>query len=50
MHDRDTLIKFLGLVFPKGLLEEEIMIMPDGPEGYGMFDFNHLKQFWTMTR
>ena len=23
--------------------------MPEGPEGYGMFDFNHLRQFYTLT-
>jgi len=23
--------------------------MPEGPEGYGMFDVNHLRQFWSLT-
>ena len=24
--------------------------MPQGQEGYGMFDYNHLRQFWTLTK
>ena len=47
--DRETFIQFLQMVFPQNLLEEEILIMPEGAEGYGMFDFNHLRQFWTLT-
>ena len=50
INDRETFIQFLHLVFPQSLLEEEIMLMPEGPEGYGMFDYNHLRQFWTMTK
>ena len=43
ISDRETFIQFLHVVYPKNLLEEEILIMPEGPEGYGMFDFNHLR-------
>lgn len=50
MNDRETFIQFLHLVFPQSLLEEEIMLMPEGSEGFGMFDFNHLRQFWTLTK
>jgi hypothetical protein len=32
------------------LLEEEIMLMPEGPEGYGQFDYNHLRQFYNLTQ
>ena len=24
--------------------------MPEGSEGYGMFDYNHIRQFWTLTQ
>jgi len=40
----------LQSIFPKGLLDEEILIMPEGPDGYGMFDINHLRQFWTLNQ
>ena len=50
INDRETFIQFLHLVFPQNLLEDEIMLMPDGNEGYGMFDFNHLRQFWTLLK
>ena len=50
INDRETFIQFLHLVFPQSLLEEEIMLMPQGQEGYGMFDYNHLRQFWTLTK
>lgn len=26
------------------------MLMPEGSEGYGMFDYNHIRQFWTLTQ
>ena len=26
------------------------MLMPEGQEGYGMFDYNHIRQFWTLTQ
>ena len=39
----------MHVVFPQSLLEDEILIMPEGPEGYGMFDFNHLRQFFTLA-
>ena len=42
LNDRETFIQFLQVVFPKKLLEEEIMLMPEGPEGYGLLDFNHI--------
>lgn len=50
INDRETFIQFLTLVFPQNLLEEEIMIMPEGQEGYGLYDYNHLRQFWTLTK
>lgn len=50
VNDRDAFISFLHLVFPQKLLNEEIMIMPEGPDGYGMFDFDHIKQFWMLTK
>ena len=50
INDRETFIQFLHLVFPQNLLEDEIMLMPDGQEGYGMFDYNHIRQFWTLTK
>ena len=24
--------------------------MPEGNEGYGMFDFNHIRQFWNLMK
>ena len=50
INDRETFIQFLHLVFPQNLLEDEIMLMPEGSEGYGMFDYNHIRQFWTLTQ
>ena len=50
IDDRETLIQFLQLVFPSRILEEEIMIMPEGAAGYGMLDYNHLRQFWTLNQ
>lgn len=35
VNDRDALIQFLQLIFPQNLLEQEIMTMPEGPDGYG---------------
>ena len=49
INDRENFIQFLHVVFPQNLVEEEILIMPEGSEGYGMFDVNHLRQFWTLT-
>lgn len=43
INDRETFIQFLHLIFPQSLLEEEIMLMPEGSDGYGMFDYNHLR-------
>jgi len=40
----------LHLIFPSSLLEEEIMLMPEGSDGYGMFDYNHLRQFYTLMK
>jgi CRISPR-associated protein Cas8b1/Cst1 subtype I-B len=48
IDDRDVLLQFLQLVFPSKILEEEIMIMPEGPQGYGMLDYNSLRQFWSI--
>ncbi len=50
VRDRETLISFLGSVFPRGLLEDEILTMPEGPDGFGMLDLNHLNEFWVMTK
>ena len=50
ISDRETFIQFLQSIFPKGLLDEEILIMPEGPDCYGMFDINHLRQFWTLNQ
>lgn len=50
IDDRETLIQFLQLVFPSRILEEEIMIMPEGAQGFGMLDYNHLRQFWTLNQ
>jgi hypothetical protein len=50
LSDRDNFIQFLHVVYPPKLLEDEILIMPDGPEGYGLFDVNHLRQFWMLTQ
>ena len=50
VNDRETFIQFLHLTFPQKLLEDEILIMPEGQEGYGMFDYNHLRQFYLMTQ
>jgi predicted transcriptional regulator len=49
ISDRETFIQFLHVVFPQSLLNDEILIMPEGAEGYGMFDINHLRQFFTLT-
>ena len=49
INDRETFIQFLHLTFPQKLLEDEILIMPEGQDGYGMFDYNHLRQFFLMT-
>ena len=49
VSDRENFIQFLHVVFPQSLLEDEILIMPEGTEGYGMFDVNHLRQFWSLT-
>jgi hypothetical protein len=35
VNDREVFIQFLHLVFPQNLLEDEIMLMPEGAEGYG---------------
>ena len=43
INDRETFIQFLHLVFPQNLLDEEIMLMPEGTEGFGMFDYNHIR-------
>ena len=43
LSDRENFIQFLHIVFQQSLLEDEILIMPEGPEGYGMFDINHLR-------
>ena len=24
--------------------------MPEGPDGYGQFDYNHVRQFWMLTK
>jgi hypothetical protein len=32
------------------LLEEEILLMPEGQEGYGQFDYNHVRQFWMLLK
>ena len=48
--DRENFIQFLHVIFPQAMLEEEILIMPEGQEGYGMFDFSHLKMFWTLVQ
>ena len=24
--------------------------MPNGEQGYGLFDYNHIRQFWTLTQ
>mmetsp|Transcript_40661 Transcript_40661/g.62004 ORF Transcript_40661/g.62004 Transcript_40661/m.62004 type:complete len:215 (+) Transcript_40661:16-660(+) len=50
VRDRETLISFLGSVFPRGLLQDEILTMPEGPDGFGMLDLNHLNEFWVMTK
>jgi hypothetical protein len=42
-NDREALIQFLELIFPQNLLQQEIMTMPDGPDGYGQIDFNHVR-------
>ena len=26
------------------------MLMPNGEQGYGLFDYNHIRQFWTLTQ
>ena len=26
------------------------MLMPEGPDGYGQFDYNHIRQFWMLTK
>lgn len=43
LSDRENFIQFLHVIFPQRLLEDEILIMPEGPEGFGMFDINHLR-------
>ena len=43
LSDRENFIQFLHVVYPQNLLEDEILIMPEGPDGYGMFDVNHLR-------
>lgn len=48
-RDRETFLEFLRVVFPQKLLEEEILLIPEGPEGYGKIDLNHLSQFWQLT-
>lgn len=49
VNDREVFIQFLHLVFPQNLLDEEILLMPEGPEGYGQFEYNHLRQFYNLT-
>lgn len=43
LSDRETFIQFLHVIFPQNLLEDEILTIPEGPDGFGMFDVNHLK-------
>lgn len=50
INNKETFVQFLHLVFPQSLLEEEIMLTPEGTEGYGMFDYNHLRQFYILTK
>ena len=30
------------------MLEDEILIQPQGPEGYGLLDYNHIRQFYQL--
>ena len=50
INDRETFIQFLHLAFPQRLLEDEILIHPEGQEGYGMLDYNHIRQFYLLQR
>ena len=55
LKDRETFISFMHLVFPQQILDEVIIHEESqNPEGdtqsFGLYDIEHLRQFWTLMR
>ena len=42
LKDRETFIAFLYIIFPEEILKE--ILLPE--DQYGLYDIDHIKQFW----